>query len=150
MKIIALGDTHGRTYWKEIANAQTYDKLIFIGDYFDSKDEIDPELEIVNFLEICTLKRSQPEKVVLLLGNHDYHYLNNVTERYSDFQGDFYEPINEVVEHALNEGLLQVCFAHENIVFTHAGLTKRLDALCTTLGDQWDRSESAVIRQRRD
>jgi predicted phosphodiesterase len=39
MKLIALGDTHGRSKWKEIVEKENdADKIIFIGDYFDAKD----------------------------------------------------------------------------------------------------------------
>ncbi len=38
MKTIVIGDIHGRTSWKDIIEKeQTWDKVIFIGDYFDSK-----------------------------------------------------------------------------------------------------------------
>lgn len=124
MKLIAIGDIHGRSIWKEIVEAQTFDKVIFIGDYFDSKEDIDAETQMVNFIEICRLKRSQPDKVILLLGNHDYHYLDDVAEEYSDFQADFFVPINQLLQGAVDAGLLQVCFKHEKFLFTHAGVTK--------------------------
>lgn len=43
MKLIALGDTHGRTDWKEIVAETEFDKVIFIGDYFDTHENITPE-----------------------------------------------------------------------------------------------------------
>ena len=96
MKLIAIGDIHGRTIWQEIIEAQSFDTLIFIGDYFDSKEDIDPESQMVNFIEICRLKRANPDKVILLLGNHDYHYLDGVGEEYSDFQADYFDPVNKL------------------------------------------------------
>ena len=38
MKIIAIGDIHGRSIWKNIVSANSYDKVVFLGDYFDSFD----------------------------------------------------------------------------------------------------------------
>ena len=124
MKLIAIGDIHGRTIWKDIIEAQTFDKVIFIGDYFDSKEDIDAESQMKNFIEICKLKRANPEKVILLLGNHDYHYLDGVGEEYSDFQSDYFTYINGLVQGAFDAGLLQVSYLHGNILFTHAGITK--------------------------
>ena len=124
MKLIAIGDIHGRTIWKDIVEAHSYDRLIFIGDYFDSKEDIDAESQMKNFIEICRLKKENPEKVILLLGNHDYHYLDHVGEEYSDFQADFFVYINQLVQGAVDAGLLQTCYLHEKFLFTHAGVTK--------------------------
>ena len=77
MKLIALGDIHGRNIWKQIlAKEDNFDKIVFIGDYFDSKDGISVLQEIENFKEILELKKKFKDKVVLLFGNHDFHYLN--------------------------------------------------------------------------
>lgn len=40
MRVIALGDTHGRLHWKAITSKDDFDKVIFIGDYFDTHDGI--------------------------------------------------------------------------------------------------------------
>jgi predicted phosphodiesterase len=41
MKIVTLGDTHGRDIWKTIVKIEEdFDKFIFIGDYFDTRDDI--------------------------------------------------------------------------------------------------------------
>ena len=81
MRIIALGDTHGRTDWKEIIAKETFDKIVFHGDYFDTHDKISFEQQMNNFIDIINYKRENVDKVILLLGNHDHHYLasTNVT-----------------------------------------------------------------------
>ena len=38
MKTLLLGDIHGRNIWKEIIKKETPDRVVFIGDYFDSFD----------------------------------------------------------------------------------------------------------------
>ncbi|NBP57427.1 metallophosphoesterase, partial [bacterium] len=38
MKTIFIGDIHGRSIWKEIVEQEKPDRVIFIGDYFDSFD----------------------------------------------------------------------------------------------------------------
>ena len=124
MKIIALGDTHGRTMWKDIvAKELDSEKIVFMGDYFDSRERISPEDQIQNFKDILEFKRSNPEKIVLIIGNHDFHYMNGVDETYSGFQYHNLKEINEVLEDALSDKSLQMCFIHDKYVFTHAGVT---------------------------
>lgn len=126
MKIIALGDIHGRTQWKRILEHEFFDKVIFIGDYFDSRDEppVSARNQIKNFNEIVDLKRKQPEKVILLTGNHDYQYLPESWESYSGFQKFHQKAIREAISGPYSEGLLQMCHVHANMLFSHAGVTK--------------------------
>lgn len=125
MKLIAAGDTHGRRLWKKILEKEEpFDKFIFIGDYFDTKDAITVDVQIANFKEILEFKIANPDRVILLLGNHDFHYLKGAGEDYSGFQWGRASDINEVLQPAVNAGLVQMCHIHDNFVFTHAGITK--------------------------
>lgn len=123
--IIALGDTHGRDNWKEIVkNEQQADKIIFIGDYFDTHEGVSVEIQIKNFKEILEFKKNNMDKVVLLLGNHDFHYLKDAQEHYSGFKAFKFIDINEILEPAVRSGLVIACYTYGNYVFTHAGVTK--------------------------
>ena len=125
MKIVALGDTHGRVLWEEIVKKnKDADKIIFIGDYFDTHYDISVDQQIENFTKILEFKKNNMEQVVLLLGNHDFHYLNEAQEKYSGFQQFKYVDINEILQPAVKSGLVQMCFQHDKYVFTHAGVTK--------------------------
>jgi hypothetical protein len=125
MKIIALGDTHGRTHWKNIVAKETdADKIIFIGDYFDTHYDVSVDQQIQNFIDILNFKKENVDKVILLIGNHDFHYLKGAQETYSGYQKFKAVDINEVLEPAVSTGLLQMCYVYEDYVFTHAGLTK--------------------------
>jgi hypothetical protein len=124
MKIVALGDTHGRDLWKKIVKVEEdFDKFIFIGDYFDSRENIDASTQIQNFIEILQFKKDNPEKVILLIGNHDYHYLKGCGETYSGYQQYAAMDINEVLQPALTSGHLQICHVYDEYIFSHAGLT---------------------------
>jgi len=125
MKLIALGDTHGRSKWKEIVvREKDADKIIFIGDYFDAKDGgYSANRQIENFKEIVELKRNNPDKVILLIGNHDFHYLDGVNEEYSSYQFGYAKDINSVLQPEVDEGLLQMCYKSGKYFFSHAGLT---------------------------
>jgi predicted MPP superfamily phosphohydrolase len=125
-RIICLGDTHGRVTWKEIvAKEASADRIIFIGDYFDSHNRgVSGNKQIVNFKEILEFKKSNPDKVILLTGNHDYHYIRGVGETYSGYQGVYALEIGELVEQAIKDDLMQMCYLHDKFFFSHAGLTK--------------------------
>jgi predicted phosphodiesterase len=127
MKVIVLGDTHGRSLWKGIAEKEleSCNKFIMIGDYFDTHNNgYSPNRQIANFKDIIAFKKANMDKVVLLIGNHDYHYMTGVDETYSRYNQSYATDINIVLEAALNEGLLQMCFVSDKYVFTHAGVTK--------------------------
>lgn len=126
MKTIAIGDTHGRNIWQDIVNKElgSSDKIIFLGDYFDTHDNISAIEQIHNFKEILEVKRNYPNKIVLLIGNHDYHYLKGISEHYSGYQNFKTLDIQVILHEALDENLLQMCYIEGNYIFTHAGLSK--------------------------
>lgn len=120
MKTLILGDTHGRDNWKSHIEQETPDKLIFVGDYFDAKSNIPYYQEQQNFQDIIELKKSRPEDVVLLLGNHDLHYM--LPEQYSGYQWHHAPDIEELLEN--NIEFLQWAYEQDGFLFTHAGVTK--------------------------
>lgn len=126
MKIVALGDTHGRVIWKDIVDQEimSADKFIMIGDYFDTHGGgVSGNKQIVNFKELLQLKREYPDKIVLLFGNHDFHYIKGIGETYSGYQSSYAIDIGAAIGDAITEGLVQMCYKYENFVFTHAGVT---------------------------
>lgn len=126
-RIICLGDTHGRVDWKAIAEKEltTCDKFLFIGDYFDTHNQgVSGNKQIVNFKEIVEFKKTNPDKVILLTGNHDYHYIRGIGETYSGYQAMYALEIGELVEQTIKDDLMQMCYLHDKFFFSHAGLTK--------------------------
>lgn len=123
MKTIVLGDTHGRSNWKlAIHQEQPIDRVIFIGDYFDSFDISGVE-QIHNFKEIIQFKKSNPEiEVVLLLGNHDMPYYPGFTDTaISGYQHKIAPSIKQVIEE--NKEHLQIAYGFDEYLFTHAGVS---------------------------
>jgi predicted phosphodiesterase len=120
---MAMGDVHGRNTWKGLVNTQKFDKLVLLGDYFDSFD-INAQEQMDNFRDIIAFKQTNPDKVVLLIGNHDFHYLPiamTINETYSGFQLRYAFAISQLIEE--HKHLLQMCYQWENYLFTHAGIT---------------------------
>jgi hypothetical protein len=121
VKLITIGDIHGRTYWKEI-DPEKYDRIIFVGDYVDQFPPMtDVEIE-TNLLEIIELKKKYPEKVVLLLGNHDIQYLF-LDEGFgcSGFRPTQARNLQMIFKH--NKKLFQIAYQIEWHLWTHAGVS---------------------------
>lgn len=123
MKILAIGDLHGRTDWQQICKQNSCDKYIFLGDYFDSKEGITAKQQSENFKQLLEFKSHWPDKVVLLIGNHDYHYLKNVYQSFSGYQPNEYLNFQNLLQPAVENGIIQACFQYQNYLFSHAGIT---------------------------
>lgn len=140
--IIAIADTHGRTAWKKIVENTKADKIVFLGDYFDSHGGTTGEQQLETFIEILAFKRANRDNVVLLLGNHDYHYLHQITSTYSGFQQNYYKKFNSVLQSALKNDDIQLCFIADNVIYSHAGVTKTW--LLNTFSDLTDDLEKSI------
>lgn len=121
MRLLVVGDTHGRDDWQEIQAKEDWDKMVFIGDYFDTHENISAAVQLYNFNEIIRFKRANKLEVELLLGNHDFHYLRD-DQRYSGYQEVHRFDIREALEGAREE--LKMCYSYGDLLFTHAGVTK--------------------------
>lgn len=123
MKIIALGDIHGINTWKKVVKDNTFDVCVFVGDYFDSFD-VDTDTQIANFKEIIEFKKQNYDKVLLLMGNHDLHYLLK-DEQYSGFQYYRQHDIQmELLAAITHEPLIHNVVVEGKYLFSHAGVTK--------------------------
>ncbi len=124
MKTIVIGDIHGNPYWEDIIEQEkNFDRLIFVGDYFDSFD-VPYVAQMQNFKNIIQFKEENKDKVILLLGNHDYHYLPEINESYSGFQNKSCIDISiEMHKNIMNKNI-QMCFYENHVLYSHAGITK--------------------------
>lgn len=121
MKNIIIGDIHGRSIWKLIVNIEKPDRVIFIGDYFDSFD-IKGLDQLSNFQDILAYKESGQCEVVMLIGNHDYHYFPEIGDTgTSGYQNTFAPSIQYIVGE--NRKHLQIAYSFDGFLFTHAGVS---------------------------
>ena len=144
MKLVAIGDIHGRDYWKQIIDQeQDADMFVFVGDYFDSFTIKGPD-QINNFLDIVEFKKQSKVPVILLIGNHDYHYYPGIEDSgTSGYQTLMAPSIKHVVSD--NKQYLQAAYQVGEFVFTHAGLSSEwlddivdgwsVDSLDATIND---------------
>jgi hypothetical protein len=77
--VMIIPDVHGRLFWEEPVKNRIdeFDNIIFLGDYLDPYEHeyITPKQALDRFHDILELKALYPDKVTLLLGNHDHHYM---------------------------------------------------------------------------
>jgi hypothetical protein len=100
-----------------------FDKVVFMGDYFDTFEPIGPLKQIENFRKIVEYKKKNAEKTILLFGNHDYHYLRSTEESYGGFQPVYKAAFGDLIHNAINKYFMQVCFIYEHFLFSHAGIS---------------------------
>lgn len=151
-RLIAIGDIHGRDNWKDKLFGSTYDfnnwvtrdlangienemaemypfnkwdSIIFIGDYVDSFDVTNVMMK-KNLEDIVLFKKAYPDRVTLLLGNHDVQYiLSGLTcSGYRpEMRHDFYEIFTENLRLFKMAHLVETTPGSPTL-FTHAGVTK--------------------------
>ena len=126
MKHVIIGDVHGRTQWKKIIEKEKdADKFIFLGDYFDPYDWTLTLDDLVNnFNDIVKFKLDNPDKVILLIGNHDLAAFDTNANKCRYIDGT-YEQVATIFFYGIKENIFQLCyFINDNIVCSHAGFSK--------------------------
>ena len=126
--LIIIPDVHGRTFWREAVKKNPDGKFIFLGDYLDPyPDEgyIDSEV-FKGLVDIIQFKKNNPDRVILLWGNHDLSYL------YPELMGSRYD-----IDHAErnahmfwdNQSLFQMAYevnvGGKRFLFSHAGIGRQ-------------------------
>jgi hypothetical protein len=167
IKYLIVPDVHGRDFWREPVNKtlqETDAKIVFLGDYVDpyygefyDGDEDKWLVEGINSWEnlsdyvvktltdIINLKKEYPDRIILLLGNHDCGYLIGTQicscrhERWKHTQildKLFYE----------NRNIFQLAYEdtinEKHYIFSHAGINKKYAWDCF----QYNVNENNVVQ----
>ena len=77
-KVLIVPDVHGRSFWHKAKDLiHEVDHIVFLGDYLDPYKEegITFDTALEEFNQILQFKEKYSDKVTLLLGNHDMHYV---------------------------------------------------------------------------
>ena len=124
MRLLVLPDVHGLPTWRDVLAAEPApDHVVFLGDYFDAFD-VDVPAQLANFEAVLDFAAGDPARVTLLLGNHDYHYLDGVHERYSGYSFKTQRALIGRLEPLVRDGVLRAAFAADGRLYTHAGVTR--------------------------
>ena len=135
IKYLIIPDVHGREFWKEPVKKVLEDTnahIVFLGDYTDGypnewEHNFDYQQHTVdNFKEILDIKRQNPERVTLLIGNHDCGYAisdsicsSRMDHRHRRELEDLFQDNRELFQ------IAEECdIAGRHFVFSHAGILK--------------------------
>lgn len=122
-KVLVIGDVHGRDSWEKPCELliERVDYIVFLGDYVDTMDGISPAEQKLNLQNIVAFANKYRDKVHLLLGNHDLHYIFPEDDfRCSGYIGYArwdYQEIYRAYD-------FKMCVEIEDIIFVHAGVTE--------------------------
>ena len=138
MKVLVLPDVHGRKFWRKAItdNIGQVDKVIFLGDYLDpygNEIEENPELmecegfgDAKNLLsmlnDIVELKKNEPNKYILLTGNHTDSYIWSKFHAATRTDYKNWEKYHKFFSENLN--LFNLVWIENNVIFSHAGISE--------------------------
>lgn len=153
-KILIIPDVHGRDFWRDSVIktlTNTSANIIFLGDYTDPySSEWAPNFDyrqhtIDNLKEIIELKRQNPDKITLLLGNHDCGYAIGDTISSSRMDRSHRSELKELFRE--NRELFQIAeecdIAGRHLIFSHAGILKGWAR--SVWGDEVDDTDFNVV-----
>lgn len=125
-KIIIIPDLHGREFWRDaVKDFDEGTRIVFLGDYLDpyEDDWIYWTDAFKSLQDIIAFKKQNKERVTLLFGNHDLHYL------FSQLKGSCYNSYQEgIIRKTFEEDIDCFQMATEfsacgkRFLFSHGGI----------------------------
>lgn len=132
---LIIPDVHGRDFWKEPVKKVIEDTnahIVFLGDYTDGyPQEWDIGFDYLqhtvdNFKEIIELKKQNPDRIILLIGNHDCGYAIGDDICSSRMDRWHRRELEKLFQE--NRELFQIAeevdIAERHTIFSHAGILK--------------------------
>ena len=123
MKILVLGDIHGRLLWADIIEKEQPDLTIFLGDYVSTHDGVPADQQLSNLEDILSYKEAKPDKVILLRGNHDMQHLGYHWAECSGWDPEVAKGMALMKERFLSLTQWIYRIPDTNIVCSHAGIS---------------------------
>lgn len=146
-KYLLVPDVHGREFWREPVTKVLSDDsdmhIIFFGDYVDPypAENVTTEKALSVFHDILSLKDENPDRITLLLGNHDLHYIKpNIMGRVRYDYKRRYEIQDLMVENHDKFSLCKIveCEDGTRILISHAGVRTSWVEACHKLFGGYD------------
>ena len=140
---IIVGDIHGDTEKARTFLAYKPDEEhVALGDYLDSYIEpLERQLECLNLL--------MDSGAVLLLGNHECHYLKNPLFQFAGYQLDNVDTIQNILETNLDR--FKAAFVADGWLCTHAGVCSQYteqESNVAVLADTFDSTWELYLKNR--
>lgn len=123
MTVISIGDEHARgkflSIYDKLKDDKNIDFFVCMGDYFDPYKHYHHSDMYNNFNNIC--KAAEKDKrIILLLGNHDIHYLlDSDRSRYDRYAASMYRSL-----FLQNKHLFHLYFTQGEYTWSHAGISE--------------------------
>ena len=137
-RLLVIPDLHGRKFWREAIanNIGQVDKVIFLGDYLDPyMNEIEEDTDsmecndfydcynLMNMLnDIISLKKNDPNKFILLTGNHTDSYIWSKFRAATRTDYRNWEQYHKFFSENLN--LFNLVWIENDVIFSHAGISQ--------------------------
>ncbi|MBQ0057979.1 MAG: metallophosphoesterase [Bacteroidales bacterium] len=124
--LLIIPDVHGRTFWKRAIMQYPELPTVFLGDYLDPYTSIEgilPSDALFEFQDILQYKNENPDRVTLLLGNHDIHYFDyKINSSRKDWQN--HEKIAQLFSRNLSHFQLTklINAGGKQFLLSHAGI----------------------------
>ena len=143
MIYLVISDIHGRKFWRQAIanNIEQVDKVIFLGDYLDPYPEeimraqimMAPELmecndfydaqNLLKVLEdIIELKKNEPDKYILLTGNHSDSYIWSKFHAATRTDYRHWEKYHKFFSQNLE--YFNLVWIENDTIFSHAGISE--------------------------
>ena len=121
--ILIVPDVHGRDFWLPALDYPG--EVLFLGDYVDPypRENFTDEDAYQGLLKIVRFKQQNPDRVTLLIGNHELHYFDSQFQA-GRFSPGYYPKFHEILTGEETKGLFQICKQVDKSLFVHAGVTK--------------------------
>lgn len=124
MKILVVPDIHGS--WANIipyikANKDLVDKIVTLGDYVDDWDDRLNGLVMINgFKQLIEMARAEPNKFVILIGNHDHSYISSqsCSGHRPQYAAEYHRMFMD------NMDVIHVAALIDRCLFSHAGISQ--------------------------
>ena len=128
IKYVVIPDIHGRDFYLECVDyylKNTNAQIVFLGDYIDPypHEGITPDEALDKFKKIVEIKKNNNDRITLLIGNHDLHYIDGSRRgcRMDHYNKDEICSLF-LKEPELFEYIKCVKIGNKNIIFSHAGV----------------------------
>ena len=123
-KRLVIGDIHcNYNVVADVHRKENPDAVILLGDYCDGFDKTSKDT-VTCWNNLQKLKKEHAGEFIMLLGNHDWHYINSL-ERYSGFSHSTFAAMHDALVDAFAKKELHVAYADvvNRTIYVHAGVT---------------------------
>jgi predicted phosphodiesterase len=123
IKILSISDIHSRKVWRNIIeeNIDKVDKIVIGGDYADPYEIISKNDILTEIYDLFDIYDEHKDKIILLWGNHDVHYLNENFIQSSRYDYSLKKELSMLYEEYEND--IKVAYKYKNYLWTHGGIS---------------------------